>query len=92
MYRDLRLTTATDRSEEYAGLRVAKVARAATAIPAIIVSRNATGRYHFVLRAQNKWEMYSRIWCFQYGQSCPPIGPQLSSEWRIPLCARIPEK
>src|SRR5215471_12084810 len=41
---------------------------------------------------QNKCETYSRIWCFQYGQSCPPIGPQLSKEWRIPLLARIPEK
>jgi hypothetical protein len=27
---------------------------------------------------QNRREMYSRIWCFQYGQSWPPWGPQLS--------------
>jgi hypothetical protein len=32
---------------------------------------------------------YSRIWCFQYGQSCPPSGPQLSSECRIPLLESI---
>jgi hypothetical protein len=42
---------------------------------------------HF--RPRNKREMYSRIWRFQYGQSCPPCGPQLSREWRMPLLARI---
>src|SRR5260221_9117694 len=41
------------------------------------------------LEAQNRREMYSRIWCFQYGQSWPPSGPQLSREWRIPFAARI---
>src|SRR5260221_2283311 len=40
-------------------------------------------------RAQNRREMYSRIWCFQYGQSWPPSRPQLSREWRMPFAARI---
>src|ERR1700740_908386 len=43
-------------------------------------------------RDQNKRAMYSRIMCFQYGQSWPPSGPQLSSEWRMPLPARISER
>src|SRR5271165_2937333 len=38
---------------------------------------------------QNNWEMYSRISRFQNGQSWPPSGPQLSTEWRIPLLAKI---
>src|SRR6266436_2682534 len=42
--------------------------------------------------AQKRREMYSRIWCFQYGQSWPPSGPQLSREWRMPLLARISER
>ena len=41
---------------------------------------------------QNKRAMYSRIWCFQYGQSCPPCGPQLSREWRMPFAARTSER
>ena len=41
---------------------------------------------------QKRRAMYSRIMCFQYGQSCPPSGPQLSSEWRIPFPARISER
>ena len=28
---------------------------------------------------------YSRIWCFQYGQSWPPSGPQSSRWWGMPL-------
>ncbi len=40
---------------------------------------------------QNKRAMYSRIWCFQYGQSWPPCGPQLSREWRMPLEASTSE-
>src|SRR5260370_30245169 len=43
-------------------------------------------------RDQNKRAMYSRIMCFQYGQSWPPSGPQLSSEWRMPLPSRISER
>jgi hypothetical protein len=41
---------------------------------------------------QKRRAMYSRIMCFQYGQSCPPSGPQLSSEWRMPFPARISER
>ncbi len=41
---------------------------------------------------QNKRAMYSRIWCFQYGQSWPPCGPQLSREWRMPFAARTSER
>src|ERR1700687_2632775 len=41
---------------------------------------------------QKRRAMYSRIWCFQYGQSWPPSGPQLSREWRMPLLARISER
>src|SRR5437879_4863657 len=40
---------------------------------------------------QNRRETYSRIMCFQYGQSCPPSGPQLSSECRMPFPPRISE-
>src|SRR5260370_13507859 len=43
-------------------------------------------------QVQKSWEMYSRIWCFQYGQSWPPCGPQLSSEWRIALLQRTSER
>ncbi len=28
---------------------------------------------------------YPRIMCFQYGQSCPPSGPQSSRRWAMPL-------
>ncbi len=41
---------------------------------------------------QKSRAMYSRIMCFQYGQSCPPSGPQLSSEWRMPFPPRISDK
>src|SRR6266478_3089642 len=43
-------------------------------------------------KTQNSLEIYSRIWCFQYGQSWPPCGPQLSSEWRIPLLERTSDR
>ena len=41
---------------------------------------------------QNRRATYSRIMCFQYGQSCPPSGPQLSSEWRMPFPASTSDR
>jgi hypothetical protein len=56
-------------------------------------SRKAGGRGRgSTARRQNKREMYSRIMCFQYGQSWPPCSPQLSSEWRMPFPPRISDR
>lgn len=41
---------------------------------------------------QKRRDTYSRIWCFQYGQSWPPSGPQLSREWRMPLFVSTSER
>ena len=35
--------------------------------------------------------VYSHIMCRQYGQSCPPCGPQSSRLWRMPRPARMPD-
>jgi hypothetical protein len=63
-----------------------------TPLESAFTQNRGVGRVTESFPDQNKRAMYSRIMCFQYGQSCPPSGPQLSSEWRMPLPPRTSDR